>query len=156
MATENIETLFQEIGPHLDLLEVSRAEGQMEWALTFEDTETETLTVFVRHEADPDHFVFKTIVGAIPAEARQKFLEDMMAFNSAEQETGGARFGVTGPGGDAVLMFDYGVSDITTEGLGTLLKQFQSMAMAWRGILKSTDDETATEPLPSFENMIRG
>lgn len=146
---EHVHNLMLEIGPALELMEVTEFDEENLWVLVRD----EATVIEVDYDDVQKRIMLSTEIGQ-PDEARRKNIYEMLLqANYLWQETGGLRIGLDGPGGNVVQMFGASVTDLHLGQLKTILTNFIDSAKAWHEIIsqggfaeKEAAEEAAERP----------
>ena len=159
---EQVHGLMAEVGALMDLPQVTELPDHDYWRVVHAD-ETGTDVDFERAIG---RIVLSTLLGVPRAQGREALYDTLLAYNCAWRETGGARLGLDGPGGEVVLMFDLDAEGLDVSAFGGVLANFQEVAAVWRRLVArvvgaATRDDgayAAAAPMPSIipPGFIRG
>src|SRR3954453_10385430 len=103
-----VQALMREIGPLLELEQVSDFDGEREWALVV-DAATVVHADYV--EAD-DRLMLSIELGRPPEASHHRIYELLLLYNHGWPETGGVRMALESPGGTVVQLFETGAADL--------------------------------------------
>lgn len=146
MSVQDAHLLMDQIGPHLELTEVSKFEDDC-WTLVFDDD----VAVIATFDGDWDSVTLSAEVGEPPAEGRAALCELMLSYGNLWRETGGVRLALTEPGGPVVQLFAFPVGGLTKHGLGEVLTGFVGTLRAWReavarGVAPAAEEASDFDP----------
>lgn len=147
---DHVRQVMSEVGPLLELAEVSEAEGGTAWALRID----ENSVVFAELDEANDRLVLTVDVG-MPTEAnRGELLETLLAYSGQWMRTGGIRMVLDEPGGRVVQMFDLAAVDLEVTRFAGVLVNFVDIAAGWRKVVSderpiSAAGERESGSLPS-------
>lgn len=149
--TEQIEVLFQEIGPATEEVTGVYQDGPEIWRVIVHDT-TEVELLF---DPEQEKLVLSCAVGSPPEDRRLKTYELLLVYNYAWQQTGGIRMALEGPEGEVALMFELNASDLSLQLLQTVIVNFADRAELWREVVAVGAGEMVEEKPEMFSNFIR-
>lgn len=146
---EVAQELMTEIGPAMELSEVTEFTEDESWVLVVDD---ETV-IAVDHDGDLGKLTLSVEVATPPAEHRLAVYEQLLAFNYQWPETGGQRFATESPdGGAVVLLVDLPLAGLDLTKLQATVGGFLSQVPLWRNlitqVLGSGASIEADTPLP--------
>jgi hypothetical protein len=142
--------LMVQVGDMLDLPQVTEFAERQSWLLVTKDN----VAVSVELDGDNGRLVLAANAGA-PSRERPADLETLLVHNMAWRETGGLRFALEQPGGEALLMFDVALSGLDASRLQALVGDLAAKAAVWRSYLTRSDTGAAPPPPDVLETMIR-
>lgn len=135
-----VQALMREIGPLLELEQVSVFDGGREWALVV-DAATVVHADYV--EAD-DRLMLSIELGRPPEASRHRIYELLLLYNHGWAETGGVRMALESQGGTVVQLFETGAADLDLVGLRNVVAGFVELARHWRdGITRGVETAAA-------------
>jgi hypothetical protein len=136
----HVHALMREIGPLLELEQVSVFDGEREWALVVD----EATVVHADYVDADDRLMLSIELGQPPEASRHRIYELLLLYNHAWPETGGVRMALESPGGTIVQLFETGVGDLDLTGLRNVVAGFIELARHWRGgIMRGVETEAA-------------
>ena len=141
---EVVQQLMAEIGPRMELSEVSEFTEEESWVLVVDDQ------TVISADYDPDgaRIFFSTEVAQPPAQNRARFYEQMLMFNHMWPETGGLRFALDGPAGAAVLSFDLPLDGLDIQGVEQSLSTLLEQLTIWRAHFSTVVEDSSGENPP--------
>lgn len=156
---KHISTMMSELGPGLELSEVTEFTEQTTWMLIVDD---DTMLI-ADYDADAGHLYLSADVTAPPDEQRTEVYDRLLQYNLSFRETNGMRMSLDGPGGTVVQSCDLSTHGLEFEYLLTVVSDFIEKLFIWReqvsgGIASanSSDDEPFAPNDPNHPgNMIR-
>ena len=138
----HVQALMREIGPLLELEQVSVFDGEREWALVVD----EATVVHADYVEADDRLMLSIELGQPPEASRHRIYELLLLYNHAWAATGGVRMALESPGGTIVQLFETGVSDLDLTGLRNVVAGFVELARHWRSaIVRGVETETAKD-----------
>jgi Tir chaperone protein (CesT) family len=140
--------LMVQVGEMLDLPQVTEFAERQSWLLV---TKNNT-SVSIELDGDSGRLVLTASAGS-PSRDRPTDLETLLVHNLAWRETGGLRFALDQPGGEALLLFDVAMAGLDASQLQALVGDLAAKAAIWRTYLSRSDE--AAPPPYAFETMIR-
>lgn len=141
---DHLHTLMTEVGPRLNLLELTEFEDDASWRLLFDE---QTL-VMAEYVADEDRLVLSANIATPDANTpsdRLRIYEQLLQYNYHWELTGSVRMALEGPGGELVQLADLRVSGLDLETLTTALSGFQDKVQGWREALAATASRQAPD-----------
>lgn len=151
-----LHRLMAEIGPLLELQEVTEFEAEDLWTLVV-DADT---VLFLDYQATPERLVLSAEAG-VPAEAGREFYATLLQYNNQWAETGGVRLALDGPEGGVVQIVDLALAGLDLSQLQTTLMGFLATLRAWREIVAQAGAGRADTAEPGLapyglQGFIRG
>ena len=150
-----IQQLMTEIGPLLELSEVTEFTEDQSWVLVIDD-ETVVAADLVE---EIGKLVLSAEVATPPAEKRNRTYQLLLEFNHQWPETDGLRMGLDGPGGMVVMMIELPVAGLDIQRLQTVVGNFVEQIAEWRELILEevqVDDEGTDEEEPPQFPMTGG
>lgn len=151
---QHLQALMREIGPRLDLAEVTEFEEQGTWTLVVDD---ETV-LFADYDGNGrEVLVLSAEAGRPPEVGRLALHELMLRYNDGWRETGGVRLALDGDG-VVVQLFDLPLPGLDLGRLEGVVTGFVGMLRGWREIVAragGAGQEPSLDPM-SMVGMIRG
>ena len=147
---EVVQQLMIEIGPQLDLAEVTEFTEEQSWVLVVDD---DTL-VSIGYDDRYGKLVFTSEVAVPPGESRFPMYERLLVFNNQWPSTGGLRFALDTPAGTALLLFDLPLVDIDLPKLADCVSSYLEQLEIWRLFIAEgvqTEEPTDAEAAQSNE-----
>lgn len=141
--------LMVQVGDMLDLPQVTEFAERQSWLLVTKDN----VAVSVELDGDNRRLALAASAGA-PMRERPADLETLLVHNLAWRETGGLRFALDQPGGEALLMFDVVLAGLDASRLQALVGDLAAKAAVWRTYL-ARSAEAAPPPPDALETMIK-
>lgn len=148
---EHVHNLMLEIGPALELMEVTEFDEDNLWVLVRD----EACVIEVEYDDDQKRIMLSTEIGQPHEADRKNIYEMLLQVNYLWQETGGLRIGLDGPVGKVVQMFGTSVIDLHLGQLKTILTNFFDSARTWHEIIsqgglaeKEVAEKAAERPPP--------
>ena len=140
---QHLHTLMAEIGPCLNLLELTEYEDDDSWWLVF-DQQTVVIADYVAAE---DRLVLSATVATPAAADRLRIYATVLQYNYHWEDTGSIRMALEGPAGSLVQISDLRVTGLDLQTLHNGLSNFNDKIHAWREALHpqtSASTQTAT------------
>jgi hypothetical protein len=128
---ERVQGLIVALGAADDDIETITRNGEAEWSVAFDGDTIVTLHLV----ADEARLVLTVPLGRPPEEQRLAAYETLLCYNMLWPETGGVRMGLGGPHGELVQIADLWTGDLSTEVLGTVLRNMAEKARMWRRVI---------------------
>jgi hypothetical protein len=126
-----LQTLMTEIGPALQLAEVTAFETANLWTLVLD----EHRVLFVDYDPDDGRVWISAEVGTPPPGGRAQLYERLLQYNGQWQQTGGVRLALDGPDGDVVLAYDLPLEGLDLARLRLVIQGLVDKLDAWREIV---------------------
>jgi hypothetical protein len=145
---EHIDALMREIGPLLDLEQVTLFDSGREWALVVDDT----TVVHADYIEAGERLMLSIELGRPPEASRHRVYELLLLYNHAWPDTGGVRMALESEGGAVVQLFETDTADLDIAGLRNLLGGFIELARHWRSGI--TRDVAGGEPGIAADRML--
>jgi hypothetical protein len=142
--------LMLQVGDMLDLPQVTEFAENNSWLLVTKDN----IAVSVELDSDNGRLMLTATVGA-PSRERPADLETLLVHNMAWRETGGVRFALDQPGGEALLLFDVALAGLDASRLQALVGDLAAKAAVWRAYLARSGAGAESPPPDAFEARIR-
>jgi hypothetical protein len=150
--SERVRTLMTDIGPAMDLADVSEAADGGPWALGDQDG----TVIYVENIPEEDRLWLSADVGAPRAEERTRLYELILLYNAQWRQKGGVRIVLDAPEGRIVQAFDVVASGLDVPRLRTLLVNFRRTLDGWRKIVAGEPAPETDFPAMSGPDVIRG
>lgn len=147
-----VHALMTEIGPALELAEVTEIEGDNRWILVIRDG----TVLFVDYDPEDQRLWLSADVGAPPPGDRLRLYELMLLYNAQWQQTGGVRLALDGPEGDVVQAYDLPLAGLDLHHLQQVVRNFGDMLEAWRKIVSTGAAAPRAEPFGLDQMMNAG
>ena len=141
---------MREIGPLLELEQVTEFDGGREWALVVD----EATVVHADYVEADDRLMLSIELGQPPEASRHRIYELLLLYNHAWPETGGVRMALESPGGTIVQLFETGVGDLDLTGLRNVVAGFVELARHWRGGIMRGIATEAAEGAGDFDRLM--
>jgi Tir chaperone protein (CesT) family len=125
-----VQGLFEEIGPELDVLGVIQM-GQDQWVLVYE----EQLIVEINHDGDRKCLTIGVELGEPDPERQLETCQSMLTYSGMGDRTGGIRIALDSPFGCLIQLLDLFTEELDRVMLITVLGNFVETARSWRGVL---------------------
>jgi hypothetical protein len=153
---EHVHSLMADLGPLLELLEVTEFAKENVWTLVVD----EQTTVFADYDDGFGRVTLSADVAEVPPGGRERLYELLLTYNNQWSETGGVRMGLDAPGGSVVQMVDLPADGLDLPQLQAVVGNFVDKIRAWREIVAKSGDglglrDTGPED-PFMSGMIRG
>lgn len=133
---ESVHQLMREIGPLLDLREVSAFEERDAWLVAFEAG-----PVFeIDYDAGLNRVVITAVVAEVAEHARLRIYEILLQYNYVWTETGGVRMALDGSPGKVVMMFELPAAELHLSMLAEVLTNLAQIRGAWCQVLHEPGD----------------
>lgn len=133
---EDINAIIAEVGPLDDgIAEVLRL-GPDTWAIRFAAADIQ-----LEFDERMDRLMLSVDIGTIAAARRQSITEALIALSLLWRQTGGLRFGLSGPESPAFLMVDLAGGEITAKQIAIVASNLADRSIGWRAFLEATTDE---------------
>jgi hypothetical protein len=145
-----VRALMRDLGPLLELEQVSVFDGEREWALMVDE---ETIVHADYVEAD-DRLMLSIELGQPPEASRHRIYELLLLYNHGWPETGGVRMALESPGGTIVQLFETGAGDLDLIGLRNVVVGFVELARHWRGGIMRGIETEAAEGAGDFDRLM--
>lgn len=151
---EIAQQLMAEIGPRLELSEVTEFSEDECWVLIVND---ETV-IAVDYDESAGRLVLSAEVVVPAAESRFQVYEQLLQFNHQWPETGGLRFSLDGPAGTVVQAFDLSLTNLNIQTLESVLANFVEQLAVWRELIQrgATAPMTETTGVPPEPTLTPG
>lgn len=134
---ERVDAWMREIGPLLDLEQVTLYDSGREWALIVD----EATVVYADYITDGERLMLSIELGRPPESSRHRVYELLLLYNHAWPDTGGVRMALESEGGSVVQLFETPTADLDPIGLRNLVGSFVELARHWRdGIARGSGD----------------
>jgi hypothetical protein len=151
---ERQEKLFEEVGPFLGEARIDHYPNAKLWRVIISDK----AEIFVEPDEARGCLVFASNLATPPADKAANLYEFLMRVNNLWQDTGGLRFALEEPGGDALILRDQPTEPLrhATE-LANALLDFAERTHFWRQVAETggpTEDAETSQPSESSEAMI--
>lgn len=149
--------MLVEVAPQLDVAEVSALEATGGWAVAFDPSGLEVVTL--DYDARTGKLVVSTDVGVPPEDKRLPTYAGLLTYNRYWSETDGVRMALDEPEGHVLMVFDIALGDLDALKLGTALGNFAQVARAMRELVSfGWEDETGSAEALSarHQSVIRG
>lgn len=153
----HVQALMREIGPGLELQEVTEFEERGTWTLVVDDG----TVLFADYDDGREGIVLSAEVALPPEAGRPALHEFMLRYNNAWRETGGVRLALDGEGA-VVQLFDVPAAGLDLSRLQGVVAGFVGTLRAWREIVarggaRGQEDAEAAPVNPMLlAGMIRG
>lgn len=152
----HIHALMTEIGPSLELAEVTEFDQDNLWVLVLRDD----VVLFVDYVPEDQRLWLSAEVGVPSPADRFHLYELMLQYNARWQETGGVRLVLDGPEGGVVQAYDMPTVGLGLHHLQNVIRNFSDMLEGWRKIV-ATGGATQPAGAGGFQptmmgGMIRG
>jgi hypothetical protein len=152
-AKQHVGALMRDVGPQLDLLEVTEFDDQDVWTLVVD----ETTVVFADYNDAQSRFVLSADVAQPQWNDRQALYELLLRYNNCWPQNGGVRMALDEADGNVVQLVDLPVADLDLPRLQAAILGFVATLSAWREILSRPGASGAEPPFnPLLGGMIRG
>jgi hypothetical protein len=142
--------LMAQVGDMLDLPQVTEFAERQSWLLVTKDN----VAVSVELDGDNGRLVLAASAGP-PSRERPADLEMLLVHNLAWRETGGLRFALDQPGGEAMLLFDVALAGLDASRLQALVGDLAAKAAVWRSYLSRSAEAAPPPPSDALATMIR-
>lgn len=157
---DEISSMLMKIGPEIEVDEIAAYEESQTWAIAASDAAWEAVILLHYDEASGKVFISGDC-GPVPEDKVSSTYEFLLKYNLACIDTGGARFGLEGPGGDVSLIFDLPLSGLEESQLATTIKNFVNLLRTMQAmvICGFGDDSTAQNGAPKageMKNQLQG
>ncbi|MBI1247974.1 hypothetical protein GC197_09060 [bacterium] len=147
---DQIQQLFEEIGPATNEIEGVFRVDEFEWSVFFSE---DCYVDFEFDEAQQKLVLFADL-GLPPAECRAKTFEVMLAYNALRKETGGLVISLTGSTDEDELVqsFELNASELNLTTLQNVVLNFNQKAEFWRDVIRQgiVDDVDTSEVATSM------
>jgi hypothetical protein len=150
--SERVRTLMTDIGPAMDLADVSEAAEGGPWALGDQDG----TVIYIENVPEEDRLWLSADVGAPRVEDRTRLYELILLYNAQWRQTGGVRIVLDSPEGRIVQAFDVVASGLDVPRLRTILVNFRRTLDGWRKIVAGEPAPETDFPAMSGPDVIRG
>ena len=152
-----VRALVAEIGPLLELGEVTAFDAEDLWTLVV-DGET---VLFLDYEQGQERLWLSGEVATPPPSERARLHETLLTYNHRWRDTGGLRMSLDGEGGAVVLSYDMPAAGLELSRLAMVVTNFLDVLRAWREgigrIASAPSAGLAEAPFnPMMMGMIRG
>jgi hypothetical protein len=147
-----VRVLMTEIGPAMDLAEVTQLSDAGPWVLGDEDGSV----TFVEHMPEEDRLWLSADIGVPRAEDRPRLYELMLLYNAQWQQTGGVRIALDAPEGRVVQAYDLPASGLDLTRLRVILGNFRLTLDGWRRIVAGERSPELDVAAMSGSGVIRG
>jgi hypothetical protein len=135
-----IHQVMREIGPVLDLMQVSAYGERDAWLVAFGGG-----AVFdIEYDAGLNRLVMTGVIGEVAEHARSRVYEVLLQYNYVWTETGGVRMALDGTPGRVVMMFELPAAEVHLALLGEVLMNMAQVRNTWRHILQDHSDAAAS------------
>jgi hypothetical protein len=128
---EQLNALMAEIGPILELQEVTGFASQELWTLQVDD---DTL-LFADHDPAQGRIVLSGEVATPRPAGKAAVHELLLQYNNQWKTTGGVRMALDGPDGAVIQICDIATADLDARTLAGTVRIFTDMLRAWRDML---------------------
>ena len=129
---QHVHTLMTEIGPLLELLEVTEFDDENVWTLVVDEDDV----LFVDYEPETDRLVLSAEVAHPPGDTDLKGLyATLLTYNNQWQETGGTRMALDATDGNVVQIFELPAAGLDLHDLQIVVTNFVDLLKTWRGIV---------------------
>jgi hypothetical protein len=154
---EQLQALMVEIGPALQLAEVTAFAASDLWTLVID----EHRVLFVDYDLEDGRVWLSAEVGTPPPGDRAKLYERLLQYNGQWQRTGGVRLALDGPEGGIVLAYDLSLEGLDLARLRAVILGLVDKLDAWREIVAAGNASGEPPPLEALDHrhlggMIRG
>jgi hypothetical protein len=147
-----VHDLIAQVGPVLDLQQVTEFAEDQAWCLVF-DTSTR---VDVDYDEHGDRLVLTANVATVEAHAQAKSFEALLRYNYLWTQHGGVRAALDGAPGNVVVMIETPASGLEISKLCSIVQGFRATVDGWRGVLASiASGGAASDKLVISDGMIR-
>ena len=152
---DSISQMLSELGPTLDVLEITAFEEQESWAIALDDAADTTLAL--DYDAATAKLYISADLGAPPSDHLLATYDFLLQYNAFWAETGGVRMALDGPAGNVLQLFDMSLHDLQAHQLGNVLQNFAAQIQVMRAMLaKGIGTDDAATPDPSNFMMREG
>ena len=127
----HLHALMTEIGPALELVEVTEFDEDNLWVLVVRDD----VVVFVDYVPEDRRLRLTAEIGVPSPADRLQLYELMLQYNARWKETGGVRLVLDGPEGGVVQAYDLPVAGLDLHRLQNVIRNFGDMLEGWRKIV---------------------
>lgn len=134
-STQAIHELMVEIGPILDLQQVTEYAEDSAWLLVCDD-ETR---IDAEYDQANERLMLTGDVAVVAEHARAKVYEALLQYNYLWTEHGGVRAALDASQGMVVLMFELQVAALDISRLSSVLLNVREVVEGWRRILASIE-----------------
>ncbi|MEZ5582383.1 MAG: type III secretion system chaperone [Candidatus Competibacteraceae bacterium] len=143
---ERMRTLMTELGPLLELEEVTEFTEDQSFGLLVDDDTPITADYDEAHS----RILLSAEVAAPPEDKRHAVYEMLLQYNLLWFETGGLHMALDGPAGSVVQMMVIPATDLNITTFGSILSRFIESLKAWRMVitegLGAAQSNAATAP----------
>jgi hypothetical protein len=149
---QTIHDLVAQIGPVIDLAQVTAFPDDAAWRMVFDAT----TWIDMEYDDAAARLVFTGTVGPVDEGARPRTYEALLRYAYLWTEHGGVRAALDGTPGNVVLMFEMPATDVDLPRLCQVLQNLRTVIDGWREVLPAIASGSATpgqEIIPM--NMIR-
>ena len=129
---EHVHNLMAEIGPLLELMQITESAEGNSWLLVV-DEET---AIDLDYNEMRNRVILAGEVGLPADENRYGFYETILQYNYLWEETDGLKMALDGPAGNVWIMFDTTASDLDISMLQTVIVNFCETLRSWREAMK--------------------
>jgi hypothetical protein len=151
-STEQLNALMAEIGPMLEIQEVTGFESQNAWTLELDD---QTL-LFADHEPDQNRLVISGEVAKPHPDRKAALHELLLQYNYQWKTTGGVRMALDEPDGAVVQICDISTINLDASALAGTIQVFTDVLRTWRDMLVQEPRNTEHEVDFASQGFIRG
>ena len=142
---EVVQNLMQEIGPHLQLAEVTEFTEAAHWILIVNDD----TVVYASYDSEVDQLVLSADVATPPTEHLFNLYERLLQFNDQWHETGGLRFSIDAPEGMVCQILSLPMSATDLHKLAIVFTNFIEQLRLWRDMILEGPPKEADETAES-------
>lgn len=130
---EEINQMLAEIGPEMEVVEISAFEESQSWLIALDEDTEDALAL---HCVEPmGKLVFAVDLGAPPEGKEAKTHEYLLAYNSAWADTDGVRMALDMDSGGIVQLYDLPLHALTADLLGSVIGNFLQLMVTMRAIV---------------------
>ncbi|MGV3662119.1 MAG: type III secretion system chaperone [Prosthecobacter sp.] len=140
-APAHLQHLLTQIGPQMELDEVTAYEEENFWLLQGGDD----VLIEIAWDEDREMVVFSGLLGTVPEDNAASVHAMLLNYNYAWDATGGARMAVDPNDNEAVLLLDHPVADLDLPALQAILASLLEMVPAWRALLEQSGTEICAD-----------
>lgn len=140
---ELVGEVMSALGEMDDAIEAIAQRGDSTWLVVRGE-----IGIEIELDVDDGVITLFTDLGSPAAERRQDVCELLLAYNMLTRETGGVRAALDKPGGALMLIFDFGVMDLTPQLCAQILADFAAKAEVWQDYVLA---EPGAGPVPAPE-----
>jgi hypothetical protein len=148
----HVHALMTEIGPALELAEVTEFEQDNLWTLVLRDG----VVLFVDYEPEDQRLWLSADVCVPLPGDHLRLYELMLQYNARWQQTGGVRLALDGPEGSVVQAYDLPVAGLDLHRLQNVIRNFRDTLAGWRKIVATGVGASQPTATSSLDRMMAG